>query len=88
MRVLSSNPHCALLPAWDYSWEECACYVIPWMRERGVAWSKHDSFGMDGQKEWFVIRLSHSCNPIRTEIINDNLARAACEAMLKVEVEL
>jgi hypothetical protein len=85
------NEHEEILPPIETTWEVCAKYLVPYMRGKCWSWSKQNSFSnacfpyMGGSKEWFVWRELK--NPIKAEIINDNIARAACEAFLEVNDE-
>ena len=73
------------LPPIETTWEVTAKYLVPFMRGNGWSWDKQNSFGMTGHKEWFIWRETK--NPIRAEIINNDLARAACEAFMEVSID-
>jgi len=85
IRLPDEEPAPRILPPIETTWEVTAKYLVPFMRGKGWSWDKQNSFGMTGHKEWFIWRETK--NPIRAEIINDNIALAACEAFMEVSID-
>ena len=67
------------LPNWDESWEVCAKYVVAFMRERELAYGIR--FGI-----FYWHCLIDGEDKAKTKIHNDDLAKAACEAFMEVEL--
>ena len=66
------------LPPIETSWEVCAKYLIPFMRERG--WNYHIVSGQFSW-EWASWEKQHS-----VDVIDHNIALAACKAFMEVSV--
>lgn len=76
------------LPPIETSWEVCAKYLVPWMRERGFGYEimvYNDKLGH--YFFWYgQVVNGEFQDRCRAEIQNDNLALAACEAFMEVEI--
>lgn len=74
-----NNPARSYLPPLETSWEVCAEYLVPFMRERSWGYTAKDySFMWESkhnQQKWE-----------RAEIQNDNIALAACQAFMEVNL--
>lgn len=79
------NFHGSTLPNWDESWEGCAKYVVPWMRERDFYYVIDGSYNHCSEIcfDWKKIDSDYH----RYQVVeNDNLALAACQAFTEVEI--
>lgn len=72
-------------PPIETSWEVCAEYLVPFMREKGWDYEikREDYGGFSSHFEW-TYGPDSSKHDINAKIINDNLALAACEAFLQI----
>jgi len=76
------NGWCNRLPPIDSQWEVCAKYLVPFMRERPGKWEWEVFINMLGQK-MFIWKDIQAVGII---IKDDNIAEAACEAFMEVEL--
>ena len=78
-----------LLPPIETSWEVCAKYLVPFMRERGYSWTAtvyqfSDRLHSDFHFEWWH---ETKTTVYESDIKDDNIAEAACKAFMEVELE-
>ena len=75
------------LPPIETSWEVCVEYLVPFMRERGIKWDIVNS-RRPNTGRLFCWREKSTAEFLDKglEIHNDNIALAACEAFMEVEM--
>ena len=82
------EPSPELLPPIETSWEVCAEYLVPWMRERGYTYFVLDQqMDIDGTTCFHFGWDKKGMLCDFTVIKNDNLPKAACEVFMDVALE-
>jgi len=88
------------LPSIDSQWEVTAKWLVPFMRERGIDWfisnRKHysDETHCNEIFHWQVpltdeaqLKAGYDVDWIEAEIIENNIAEAACKAFMEVSLD-
>ena len=78
------------LPPISSTWEDCAKYLVPFMRGKGFNWGTEYGAPMgggpyDGQ-QLHEFYWHHTGKFVTVFIENDNIAFAACKAFMEVEL--
>ena len=78
--------HRIYLPSIETTWEVCAEYLVPFMMEKDQTYqvSNHYYEGMHFQ--WGALDMNGYGPITMAEIINDNIALAACKSFLEVDL--
>jgi len=79
------------LPPIDSSWEVCAKYLVPFMREKGYEYNikSHSTHCNQKSFEWLELGTTEDMILCVTsaEIIDDKLPEAACKAFMEVNLD-
>ena len=73
------------LPPIETSWEVCAEYLVPFMREKG--WGLHISISEGDQESYF--NWGRNDKPpfaVGVDIVDDNIPLATCKAFMEVKL--
>jgi len=73
------------LPLIDSQWEVTAKYLVAFMREREYYWIVHIKFGVLTFK--WMRRSKEYMRDYEFEIIDDNIAEAACKSFMEVSLD-
>lgn len=78
------EPCVTLLPPIDSQWEVTAKYLVPFMRDRG--WGLHISINAESENYFNWGRDDKPPFAVGANIVDFNIAKAACKSFMEVEL--